>query len=98
LRGAGTDRNTLVQKANNESIIDPHKTPYKTPSKRPQTAGFLFRCCSKPVHRLIRVRHGTCLHSISIHEMDPPLCEAAVISHNEVSASDHHGTARRRAQ
>jgi len=25
-----------------------------------------------------------------INEMDPPLCGAAVISHNEVSASDHH--------
>jgi hypothetical protein len=26
--------------------------------------------------------------------MDPPLCGAALISHNEVSASDHHVTAR----
>jgi hypothetical protein len=33
-----------------------------------------------------------------INEMDPPLCGAAVISHNEVSASDHHVTARRRVQ
>ena len=31
-----------------------------------------------------------------INEMDPPLCGAAVISHNEVSASDQHITARRR--
>ena len=31
-----------------------------------------------------------------INEMDPPLCGAAVISHNEVSASDPHVTARRR--
>ena len=25
-----------------------------------------------------------------VNEMDPPLCGAAVISHNEVSTSDHH--------
>ncbi len=33
-----------------------------------------------------------------VNEMDPPLCGAAVISHNEVSTSDHHVTARRRVQ
>jgi len=30
------------------------------------------------------------------NEMDPPLCGAALISHNEVSASDHHVTAQAR--
>src|SRR5215467_1283893 len=30
-----------------------------------------------------------------IHEMAPPLCGAAVISHNEVSETDHQRTARR---
>ena len=32
---------------------------------------------------------------IGINEMDPPLCGAAVISHNEVSETDHQRTARR---
>jgi len=35
---------------------------------------------------------------MGVHEMDSPLCGAAVISHNEVSVSDHHRTARRRVQ
>src|SRR5512145_724768 len=30
-----------------------------------------------------------------IHEMDPLLCGSAVISHNEVSGTDHQRTARR---
>ena len=36
--------------------------------------------------------------AMGINEMDPPLCGVALISHNEVSASDHHVTARRRVQ
>jgi hypothetical protein len=32
---------------------------------------------------------------MGINEMDPPLCGTAVISHNEVSDTDHQRTARR---
>jgi hypothetical protein len=48
-----------------------------------------------PAHRRDQLEQ---LIRYGINEMDPPLCGAAVISHNEVSASDHHVTARRRVQ
>ena len=44
--GVGTAPNPLIQKAIDESIIDPSKTPYKSPSKTPV-----------PKHRAFNLAH-----------------------------------------